>query len=294
MAIKLKIISTQPDNVAQECAYEQSLITFGRSKSCTVALDHDQVSRRHFIIRFTEGSYVIVDEGSKAGTVLDNILLDPKNCYTLGSSHEIILPGYKIILENDGQAPRQERTTVMARKLMGKILNDANDDEQIPRLTELSGQNIFYFHNDKSSFVLGSLARLDFVVSCDNLVAKEHVSFMRDISGVRVIPILEAQTWINDREIHGPEILNHGDILTIGATKFIYQDYQDDQPIKPEALIPPPPAPENHEEPLIPAIAPANNTVRDSRWLISFDRIFWGLFAMTAAGASYIMIKILQ
>ena len=79
MTIKI-IINSSENSMSQELLCEQSLITFGRSKSCTVILEHAGVSRRHFIIRFTEGQYVIIDEGSTAGTILDGILLDSKNC----------------------------------------------------------------------------------------------------------------------------------------------------------------------------------------------------------------------
>lgn len=292
MAIKLIILATG-DNNTHELLCEQSLITFGRSKSCTVTLEQAGVSRRHFIIRFTENHYVIVDENSTAGTILDGVQLDPKNCYQLGSHHEITLPGFIISVLNDGKAPRQERTTVMARKLMGKILDDANDADNLPRLTHLEKNLVFYFYNDKASFVLGTLAHLDFVIEHEHAIAKEHVTFIRDISGVRLLPIMSAQTFINDREITEAEILNHNDKIKLSNVLFVYQEYQDDEAIKALQLlavkaIKPTKAEETNSE-------PSTNILKERHFslLDYLDRIAWSLLFITAAGASFIAYRLI-
>lgn len=289
MTIKLTISSSE-NSLSQELICEQSLITFGRSKSCTVTLEQALVSRRHFIIRYTEGQYVIIDEGSTAGTMLDGAPLDPKNCYELGASHEIIIPGFIISLENDNKPPRQERTTVMARKLMGKIFDGTDDADHVPRLTQSFNGTVFYFHDDKASFILGTLGHLDFIVDSDGHFAKEHVSFVRDISGLRIIPIIGAHTLLNDREIFEPEILNHNDKITLGVTNFIYQDYQDDA-----ALVVEPPAQKAliDELPSEPLLSSAkNNSLKDHRKLLNnLDRACFGILIITVVGAFWVMSR---
>jgi pSer/pThr/pTyr-binding forkhead associated (FHA) protein len=292
MTIKLLITSSE-SLISQELLCEQSLITFGRSKSCTVILDHAGVSRRHFIVRFTEGFYVIIDEGSTAGTILDGAQLDPKNCYELGLSHEIIVPGFSIGLQNDNRPPRQERTTVMARKLMGKIFNDTNDVDHLPRLINCINKNIYYFHDDKASFVLGTLAHSDFVVDDDQHFAKEHVSFVRDISGLRIIPIIGAHILLNGREIIESEILNHNDKITLGITNFIYQDYHDDVAFMSEQITPKTPIISELPEPIFtPTIAslPKSNL----SLLNNLDRICVGILLITLVGTFWIVSQLLS
>jgi FHA domain len=289
MSIKLNIRSTE-DSLTQELLCEQQLITFGRSKSCTVMLDQAGVSRRHFIIRFSEGKYIIIDEGSTAGTILDGTQLDSKNCYELGPTHEIVVPGFIINLENDNKAPRQERTTVMARKLMDKIFDNANDTDHVPRLTHSSKNPIFYFHDDKASFVLGTLAHSDFVVHDDGHFSKEHVSFIRDISGVRIIPIIGANTFLNERQITEPEILNHNDKIIVGITMFIYQDYQDDAALIFETTVPKASTTEPLEEPLL---GPAKVILpKSTKILKNLDRLCFGLFFISIAGVFWIITRI--
>jgi pSer/pThr/pTyr-binding forkhead associated (FHA) protein len=292
MALKL-IIQSEDGSSPQELLCEQSLITFGRSKSCTVNLEQADVSRRHFIIRFTEDNYVLVDEGSTAGTILDGIQLDPKNCYELGRMHEISVPGFSIKLWSDQKAPRQERTTVMARKLMGKILDDANDADNLPRLIQFEKDTIFYFHNDKVSFVLGTLNNLDFIVDSECHIAKEHVSFFRDISGVRIIPIIGAPTWLNDKEISDPEILNHNDRIRLGTALFVYQEYHDNLPVQ-AAVLAPIPSPQVTSEEIDPLLLTPSATISETPSTIRLlDRACWGLLAVTFCGMSWFVLIIL-
>lgn len=291
MTIKITIHSSE-NSMSQELLCEQSLITFGRSKSCTVTLEQPGVSRRHFIIRFTEGQYVIIDEGSTAGTILDGVPLDPKNCYELGQSHEIIVPGFTISLQNDNKPPRQERTTVMARKLMGKIFDDAHDADHLPRLTHSSKARVYYFHDDKASFVLGTRAHSDFVVDDDGHFAKEHVSFVRDISGLRMIPIIGAHTLLNEREIFEPEILNHNDKITLGITNFIYQDYQDDAALIFESPVLQAPRAQDPPDPIF--TAPIVSSQKSSSSLLNnLDRACVGLLIFTLVGAFWIISRLL-
>jgi len=290
MTIKLTIRSSE-NSFSQEMICEQSLITFGRSKSCTVTLEQALVSRRHFIIRFTEGKYIIIDEGSTAGTMLDGAPLDPKNCYELGLNHEIIIPGFIISLHNDNKPPRQERTTVMARKLMGKIFDGTDDTDHVPRLTHSSRGTVFYFHDDKASFVLGTLTHSDFLVENDGHFAKEHVSFVRDISGLRIIPIIGAHTLLNNKAIFEPEILNHNDKITIGITNFVYQDYQDDA-----ALIIEPAAKKSSNaellsEPLL-SLPKPNILQENSKLLSNLDRACFGLLIITLAGTLWVLSRV--
>ena len=106
----------------------------------------------------------------------------------LGLSHEIIVPGFILSLQNDKKPPRQERTTVMARKLMDKIFDDTHDTDHLPRLVNSSKKRFFIFTTTKPLLCWALSAHSDFVVDDDDHFAKEHVSFVRDISGLQRYP----------------------------------------------------------------------------------------------------------
>lgn len=294
MAIKLIIESTEHDLERDDLIFEHSLITFGQSKSCTVELNNPQVNERHFIIRFVEGRYIIMDEGSNLGTALDGEMLEPNKIYELQEQHYIIVPGFNISVFNDGHAPRLERTTVVARKLIGEILMNEKIREQCPRLEQLDGDHIFFFNNEKTSFVLGSSSHLDFVIADDLLVAKEHVSFIRDIFGVKLIPVMDAPTKVGQEEMSEPRIMKHGDLVEIGKATFIFKEHADDTlkelPKANEEAIPETLAEKNPElEKPQDFFLPKKNVPSTKM----FDGIFLALFFVVTAGASLVLARLL-
>jgi len=293
MAIKLIVESLEPDLSRDDLVCEQSLITFGRSKSCTVELANDQVSKRHFLIRFSEGRYILMDEGSSLGTMLDGEMIEPLKIYTLHEQHQIVVPGFNICVFNDGNAPRLERTTVVARKLIGQILEDAQSSDQWPRLEDNSKTHVFLFNNDQTSFVLGSSAHLDFVIVNDQEVAKEHVSFIRDIFGVRLIPIMEAATKVDEVDLIEPYLMKHGDRIMIGQTKFIFKEHADDSlsyPLSSEQPLLE--SKEQNETTIIEETIINAPTIKNIRSFNRLDSIFLGLFVLVTLGASLMFVAL--
>ena len=57
---------------------------------------------------------------------------------------------------------------------------------------------------NKTSFVLGRFPHVDFVVN-DEHIAKEHVSFFRDINGICINPLPEHKVLVNGKPITDPE-----------------------------------------------------------------------------------------
>lgn len=230
MAIELTI---EPLGSSKPSSHEidQSLVTFGRSKSCHVELDYPEVSRRHFIIKFVDDGYVLIDEGSSHGTMLDGQKLTPHTPYRLSSVHEINVPGFVIQFVYDGNKPKLERTTVVARKLLDELLQGEALTRDCSVLQDLLGYHAFSFSEDKTSFSLGSSPQGDFVVK-DDLVAKRHASFVRDIHGISVIPLPGNDVFIDNILITEPKILTHGVILKVGTTEFVFKDRAKIEPPK--------------------------------------------------------------
>lgn len=223
MAIKLIIEPVDDPLNSMTHELDQSLVTVGRSKSCHIELDHPGISRRHFIIKYAETGYVIIDERSRHGTSLDQARLEPELAHILGREHVIDVPGFRITFMCDGERPRLERTTVVARQLLDDLLQGEARSREVPSLRAKTAGYHFQFVEQKTTFVLGSLAHADFVVS-DDAIAKKHVSFIRDIFGIRVVPTAGNAVFIDHVLVTEPQLLTTGAVLTVGAIDFVYAD----------------------------------------------------------------------
>lgn len=222
MAIKL-VIEALDDQSPVVHELDQSLITVGRSKSCHIELDHPEISRRHFIIKYVDQAYVLLDEKSRHGTKIDGKTLEPQKTYTLGFMHVIDVPGFSIKCFCDGQRPRLERTTVVARELLDDLLQGEIRPRECPSLRSEDFGYEFKFVEEKTTFILGTLLKADFVVN-DPDVAKKHLSFARDIFGIRVIPIFGNAVTINGELIVEPQILSSGSVIKVGSLELCYSE----------------------------------------------------------------------
>jgi pSer/pThr/pTyr-binding forkhead associated (FHA) protein len=292
MAIKLSIRSRDLDCPPKEHSLEDLVISVGRSQGCTVELEHEEVSRRHFVIKYEGKAYFIVDEGSRHGTWLNDFRLEPAQSYPLSITQVVKIPGFIIEVTSDNQMPRAEKTTVVARKLMGRIFEDLSMKEEVPYLLAARSGDRFIFSGERSSFVLGRAHHLDFVVE-DELINKEHLSFIRDINGVRAILINDAKLVVNEQFIKDSVILHHGDMLKIGATDFRFFEHDDDSYSK--THVENVAFEEEHEPISLPDVsAPIKEEYRpvQKRSIVrNLDQIFFALFCFVVFGVSWLWLK---
>jgi hypothetical protein len=291
MAIKLIIEENHQRFLLSEHELDQSLITFGRSKSCHIELDHPDVSRRHFIIKYVGNHYIITDEGSRHGTMLDGDLLEALEMRIIEKEHVIEVPGFRINLLCDGQKPKLERTTVVARQLLDELLQNGISPQECPSLHSKDGKYHFEFYDDKTSFVLGRLSQVDFVVK-EEAVMNEHLSFVRDINGIRLNPLPGCEVAIDGIQVTEPQILSHGCLIALGKTEFVFKKIREDNVLERATYeadheaanaVSSSPLPEEQEE--IPI-----ETKPKYPWLAIFDRIFLMTFLLVLAGASIIVL----
>jgi hypothetical protein len=222
MAITLTIEDLEKETEPVLETYEQPLLSVGRSKSCTRVLDHPLLSRHHFLIKYVEGNYVLVDEGSLHGTLLDEQKLTPGEIYPLGKSHLIEIPGFRINLHCDEEKPKAEHTRIVARQMMDLLLTD-DEVAKEPVLEAVGGQYIFHFEVNKTGFSLGSQANMDFVIP-DAAFAKSYATFIRDLSGINLIPIAGCPAKINGTVITTMQTLVPGDRVGFGEYEFIFKE----------------------------------------------------------------------
>jgi hypothetical protein len=297
MAIKV-VIDGAEDTSLLSHELDQSLITFGRSKSCHIELDHPGISRRHFIIRFEDNAYVLLDENSRHGTNLDGIALEAEKPYLLGKEHTISVPGFNIKLYCDGEKPRLERTTVVARKLLDDLLQGDISPRECPSLRSKDLDYDFKFVEEKTTFVLGTLSTADFVVH-DKEVAKKHLSFTRDIFGIRLIPLPNQPVLVNGQAVLEPEFLSPEAVIKIGSLEFTFieaggggEDSQkkivEEAQTTPLAEDAPPTIMFENETK---NASPIKKISKGPFWAL--DRIFVVAFFATALGALFMIVDLL-
>lgn len=223
MAIKIVIEALDDPTSTITHELDQSLITVGRSKSCHIELDHPEISRRHFIVKYEESSYALFDQHSRHGTMVDGVKLEAEKPFVLRDEQVIEVPGFSIRLFCDGERPRLERTTVVARQLLDDLLQGEIRPREMPRLRSRDGRLEFKFAEDKTTFVLGTLPHADFVVS-DPSIAKKHVSFIRDIFGIRIVPTSGNLVMLDDTILSDAHLLTAASTIKIGDIEFKFTD----------------------------------------------------------------------
>lgn len=221
MAINITI----KDQSGSELSYEleQNIITFGRSKSCHVELGHHNVSRKHFIIRYINQNYELMDVNSRKGTILDGHYLVPLTSYKLKQQHLVQVPGFLINIYSDEKPPKITKTSVATRNLLDELMNDFSSIRPYATLRSLDEQYCFNFVEEKAIFVMGSSIETDFYVN-DPKIAPKHLSFIRDINGIQLIPLPGHLLLLNDQSIVEPINISSGARLKVGETEFIFYD----------------------------------------------------------------------
>jgi hypothetical protein len=237
-------------------------------------------------------NYIITDEGSRHGTKLDGEALLPMELRVIEEEHVIEVPGFVINLMCDGQRPKLERTTVVARQLLDELLQNGIYPQDCPSLLSKDGKYHFEFYEDKTSFVLGRLSQVDFVVK-EEAVMNEHLSFVRDINGIRLNPLPGCEVFIDGIKAIEPQILSHGSVIAFGKTEFIFKKIKDDKDIKAfdsdisggqqDAAF-------STASPSMPSESQEIVINKRPKWITIFDRIFLLAFLLVSAGASLILL----
>lgn len=126
-------------------------------------------------------------------------------------------------------------------------------------LISSDGRYNFTFAREKSFFSLGSI-NTDFVID-DQGIAKKHLSLVRDMDGIRLIPLWGHLVFINDQEVKEPQRLRHQDIIRVGQTHMTF-----------------------YERPLIAEKESPMKPHKPEILLKIFDRLFLGAFFLVLTG----------
>ena len=204
---------------------EGATATIGRSRSNDICVPERHVSRRHAVIQFQDGGFLISDLGSANGTFVNDQPISEPYLLLGGDKIRLFVPELRFAAyagPDAGPEPPAARTTSM-------IISPTNPGQN-PYLVVTSGaQEGAQFRLLKSALVVGRAtanAAWDICLQ-DRAVSRPHCR----------VEQLSAQEWgiidlgsANGTRVNGgvipaeiPRILHDGDVLTIGATLLLFR-----------------------------------------------------------------------
>jgi hypothetical protein len=109
---------------------------------------------------------------------------------------------------------------------LDQVWHQEDLSQEVPFLQDSKKKYHFALTRDHPYFSFGSDLSLNFVAHEEG-VLPEHASFVRDINGVRIIPIVNAPVWLNEQVVDGANMLKHGDSLRLGSISLVFYEYDD-------------------------------------------------------------------
>ncbi len=206
-------------------ALDASLAVIGRGSSADVPLPHPSVSTKHAVLRVQGTGWVIIDENSRNGTVVNGQRLPPGRPKSLRTGDKIEIGGFGLEVEVVAlaEATSTEETAALARRLLRESLGEPL---AAPVLTILNG--------DAS----GESVRLDDVPmsvllgrgdACglrlpDEDASREHAEVLRRSDGVWLRDLGSKQgCFVNEVQV-SERRLRDRDELRLGATVLVFED----------------------------------------------------------------------
>lgn len=107
------VLRSYEGEILREYVLDKPQISIGRASSRDISIPQDKlISRRHIVVSYKDGNYVIFDEGSANGTYLNGILLEAMHPYVLKHDDLITLGRHQFIFQQPSDVPIEDLPTV--------------------------------------------------------------------------------------------------------------------------------------------------------------------------------------
>lgn len=227
MGVRLVVRSSWSSKTAQEYVYEfdQGRVVVGRHKGSDVHVPHPAVSGLHATFRAEGARWVVIDEGSTNGTLVNSERLPPGRPKAVGPDDAVDIGGFRITLEvrHLVDATAFEKTDALARQIVREAFGAETEG---PRLRVLNGPEagrVVDLPAPPGTFVIGRGEDVDLPLSDEDL-SREHVEVAQDLDGVVARDRGSKNgTLVNDRPITERR-LKDGDEVRLGQTVLIFED----------------------------------------------------------------------
>ncbi|MBN2470126.1 MAG: FHA domain-containing protein [Anaerolineae bacterium] len=218
-----KVIWENPstDAVLEYLLLEGATATIGRSRSNDICVPERHVSRRHAVIRFRDGGFLIADLGSANGTFVNDQPVNEPYLLLAGDVIRLFVP----VLRFEAYvaaAPQAANTSSM-------IITPTRAGDNPYLVVTAGAQEGAEFRLLKPRMRIGrSVPNADWEICLeDRAVSRPHCQFQRLEDGAWQVTDLRSAngTRVNGASLppESPQALHDGDLLAIGATRLLFR-----------------------------------------------------------------------
>ena len=216
-----------------EHTFTRSVITIGRSPECDLVLPGDElrVSRQHIRIERREGGYLLVDLGSRNGTLLNDEVIQPSSTHPLNETDVIKMGSVELDIQNvllDDQTKDKVRAIRKGSNTSGRQAPSVvtSDPKEGAALRALQSVSKHFLGNDQFATpeqvtLFGELLRVSLDILLEGLFqtlsarkefegefdASVTMAFQRDSNPIKMMQELERfktfpLNWQENRDVH--------------------------------------------------------------------------------------------
>ena len=107
------VLRTYDGEILREHVLDKPQITIGRASNRDISLPQDKlISRRHLVINYQHGRYILFDEGSANGTYINGRLIEAMQSYELSHDDLITLGRHQLIFQQSADVAIEDLPTV--------------------------------------------------------------------------------------------------------------------------------------------------------------------------------------
>lgn len=228
MAIKLTIWLSASSDASHVFEHEGPEIVVGRDPGCHVQLPFSFVSGHHFTVISESSSWLIADQGSTNGTVLNGRKLAPY-AYTPLRGGDLVSVG-EILIQVDvvdemSQSFSLEESGEEVRRMVWETLRargaSAETEIEVVAGPERGLRRVL--GEQDTRVVLGSGPTCEIRLS-DSHCHAAHLEVVRTGRGWEARPLNEQLTKVDGRPLVEPRALGRETRMTLGATQIVFRD----------------------------------------------------------------------
>jgi pSer/pThr/pTyr-binding forkhead associated (FHA) protein len=135
------VLRSYEGEVLREYVLDKPQISIGRASNRDISIPQDKlISRRHIIVSYKDGNYILLDEGSANGTYLNGRLLEAMRPYVLKNDDLITLGRHQFIFQQSNDVAIEDLPTVnmpldevLKAELEFQHQQDINRDQLLPQ-----------------------------------------------------------------------------------------------------------------------------------------------------------------
>ena len=213
-------------------------LTFGRGPDCDVVIDNLAVSTHHATLFLENGQYVLEDNHSLNGTMVNNIkvdrcLLREGDVITIGK-HSLAFYEYAESATPPKQrirpVPKLDGTVVLQTKQRLELLKSPVEAQSVAHRVSIAHLRVLGGKTDQAEYVLTS--QLTIIGKSEMATVKLRGWFkpetagviMRKGDGYHVGPASNKVTVrVNGAPVRAPQLIHDGDVIEVPGAKLLFQ-----------------------------------------------------------------------